>query len=121
MVMEQCDEGQVESMGDPESFEHTIAVLEGRARSLLDFESRPSSYEDVGRVIPWKRRSRRSLPPSRYERVIERIISKRRLHIGGCQYRPVQLIGWYEVALRDERTGVRRVFNLDELARHCGI
>jgi hypothetical protein len=121
VVMSKCDEGHVESMGDAESFDHVLAVLEGRARSLLDFESRPSSYEDVGRVIPWKRRSRRSLPPSRYERVIERIISKRRLHISGCQYRPVQMIGWYEVALQDERTGVRRIFNLDELAKHCGF
>jgi hypothetical protein len=121
MVMAQCDKGQVESMGDSECFEHTMAVLEGRARSLLDFESRPSSYEDVGRVIPWKRRSRRSLPLSRYEKVIERIISKRRLNIAGGRYRPLQMIGWYEVALQEERTGVRRVFNLDELARHCGI
>jgi hypothetical protein len=108
-------------MGDPESFEHTMAVLDGRARSLLDFETRPSSYDDVGRVIPWKRRSRRSLPLSRYEREIERIISKRRLHIEGCHYLPVQMIGWYEVALQEERRGVRRIFNLDELAKQCGI
>jgi hypothetical protein len=109
----------IERMGSREAFRHIMSVMEGRARSLLDFESRPSSYDDVGRVMHWDRRCRRALPLSRYERVIERVISKRPLNIDGVRYLPVRMIGWYEIAFRKVRTGERRVFTLDDLAKHC--
>jgi hypothetical protein len=110
---------QIEPLGSSDSFHHLLAVLDGKARSLLDFEARPAEYEDVGRVLHWDRRCRRALPLSRYERVIERVVSKQPLRIDGARYVPVRMMGWYEIAFRETRTGVRRVFTLDDLAEHC--
>jgi hypothetical protein len=111
----------IKPLGDADSFEHIFAVLGGRARSLLDFEDRPSAYDDVGRVFPWKRRSQRALPLSRYERVIARVISRRPLQVDGSRYLPTRMLGWYEIAFRCTLTGARRVFTLDDLAKHCGF
>jgi hypothetical protein len=109
----------IEPLCSRESFHHLLAVLEGRARSLLDFETRPPDYEDVARQLNWDRRCHRALPLSRYERVIERVVTKRPLRIEGARYVPVRMIGWYEIAFRETRTGVRRVFTLDDLVKHC--
>ena len=94
---------------------HLFAVLAGRARSLLDFSDRPESYEDVGRSIAWKRRSERGLPPGRYERVIRQVIKHRPLRVGAATYLPERILGWFEIAFRNTKTGRRRVFSLDDL------
>lgn len=107
------------AMGGHATARHALAVLDGRARSLLDFEDRPQKYEDAGRSIDWNRRKIRSLPRSRYERVIQRVISHRPIQVGASLYQPERMHGWYEVVFRNTRTGSRRVFNLDELAQHC--
>ena len=109
---------EIKSMGDAASTEHVFAVLHGRARSLLDFDTRPPGYDDVGRVRTWNRRRGRKLPLSSYERVIEHVASKRPLVFKGMKYQPVQMVGWYEIAVRDMRTGVRLVLTLDDLAEH---
>lgn len=98
---------------------HVLAVLSGRARSLLDFTERPSKYEDAGRSIDWNRRKMREFPRSRYERVIRRVITHRPIQVGSNLYQPERMHGWYEVVFRNTRTGHRRVFNLDELVKHC--
>jgi hypothetical protein len=109
-------------MADPETVRHLFKVLGGKARSLLDFENRPRRYEDVGRVIDWRRRRRiRELPRSKYERVIHRIITHRPISVDGEAWRPERMQGWYEVVFRQVRTGRRRVFNLDDLVTHCEI
>ena len=118
-VMTQVTPGVRTPLGSSDSFHHLLAVLDGKARSLLDFETRPPEYEDVGRVLHWDRRCRRALPLSRYERVIERVVSRQPLRIDGARYVPVRMMGWYEIAFRETRTGVRRVFTLDDLAEHC--
>ena len=105
---------------DAETVHHVFAVLAGKARSLLDFEDRPRAYEDVGRAIDWnRRRAIHELPRSRYERVIARIITHRPIVVDGVSWRPERMHGWYEIAFRESKTGRRRVFNLDELVRHC--
>ncbi len=109
------------TVGDAESVRHIFAVLGGRARSLLDFAERPRRYEDVGRVIDWRRRAMRDLPRSRYEKVIARIITHRPIRVGGESYRPERMRGWYEVVFRNTESGRRRVFNLDDLVRHCAV
>jgi hypothetical protein len=101
---------------------HIFAVLDGLARSLLDFDERPHRYEDVGRVIDWNRRAMiRNLPRSKYEQVIHRIITNRPIQVGASSYRPERMRGWYEIVFRNLRTGHRRVFNLDDLVKHCSV
>ena len=111
----------IRSVTDSAAFTHIFEVLSGRARSLLDFPERPSRYEDAGRVIDWNRRCHRTLPRSRYERVIHRILTHRPMRIGPSLYHPERMIGWYEVSFRHAETGRRRVFTLDDLAAHSGI
>jgi hypothetical protein len=108
----------IREVTDAASFTHIYEVLTGRARSLLDFSERPPRYEDAGRVIDWNRREHRTLPRSRYERVIHRILTHRPMRIGQALYHPERMIGWYEVAFRHAQTGRRRVFTLDDLAAH---
>jgi hypothetical protein len=61
----------------------------------------------------------RDFPRSRYERVIQRVITHRPIQVGASVYQPERMHGWYEVVFRNTRTGTRRVFNLDELVKHC--
>jgi hypothetical protein len=111
---------EIRAVSDAAVLEHAFAVFDGRARSLLDFPERPPRYEDVGRIIDWNRRSTRALPLSRYERVIHRVLEHRPLRIDGATWRPERMQGWYEIVFRETRTGMRRVFNLDDLVAHCG-
>lgn len=99
------------------AFTHLREVLEGSARSLLDFPERPAAYEDVGRRIDWGRRRARPLPRSAYERVIQHITAHEPLQIGRSRYVIERMPGWYEFVFRNVKTGARRTFNLDELAR----
>ena len=108
----------IRAVSDADAYKHLFAVLDGRARSLLDFEERPPRYEDVGRVIDWNRRTHRALPRSRYERVIHRVITHRPIRVGAFSYRAERMLGWYEIAFRNLKTGHRRVFTLDDLVRH---
>lgn len=111
----------MEATNEESVTQHIFSVLNGRARSLLDFAERPRRYEDVGRIIDWKRRSVRHLPRSQYERVIHRIITHRPIRVGTAYYKPERMRGWYEVVFRNTKTGHRRVFNLDDLVRHCAV
>jgi hypothetical protein len=106
----------ITASSDLDAAEHVFAVLEGRARSLLDFPERPERYQDVGRNIDWGRRSRRKLPLSNYERVIHRVITHDPIRIGRATYLPERMLDWYQIAFRNTRTGRRKVFTLDELA-----
>jgi hypothetical protein len=96
---------------------HLREVLAGQARSLLDFDDAPPAYEDVGRSIDWGRRRSRPLPRSAYERVIRRIVAHEPWRIGRSVYAVERMPGWYEFDFRNVKTGARRTFNLDELAR----
>jgi hypothetical protein len=104
---------------DRATFTHLREVLQGKARSLLDFESGPPAYEDVGRSINWGRRKARPLPRSAYEKAIQRVIAHEPLRIGRSRYVVERMPGWYEFIFRNVKTGVRRRFNLDELARYA--
>jgi hypothetical protein len=110
----------IRRVSSPAVCSHLFAVLDGRARSFLDFHDRPAEYEDVGRKIEWTRRSARSLPRCRYEQVIQRVIAHRPIAIGSSTYRAERMLGWFEIAFRDTRTGRRKVFTLDELADRSG-
>jgi hypothetical protein len=106
----------IRAVTDEAGYEHVFAVFDGRARSLMDFPERPPRYEDVGRTMDWKRRTERKLPRSAYERVIHHVLEHRRIRMDGMTYLPERMLGWYEIAFREAKTGRRRVFNLDELA-----
>jgi hypothetical protein len=111
----------IDRISDPDTSRYIFSILNGRARSLLDFAERPRRYEDVGRIIDWQRRSVRDLPRSQYEKVIHRIITHRPIQVGTSSYKPERMRGWYEVVFRNTKTGHRRVFNLDDLVRHCAV
>jgi hypothetical protein len=102
---------------DRATLTHLREVLEGKARSLLDFEEGPPAYQDVGRAIDWGRRKGRPLPRSAYEKAIQRVIAHEPLRIGRSRYAVERMPGWYEFEFRNVRTGALRKFNLDELAR----
>ena len=110
----------VRRFADRPTFVHLSEVLEGTARSLLDFPERPETYDDVGRVIDWGRRRARTLPRSAYEQVIQRIIAHEPIRLGRARYVVERMPGWYEFIFRDVRTGERRTFDLDELVRRIG-
>jgi hypothetical protein len=110
----------IRAVTDEAGCEHIFAVFDGRARSLMDFPERPPRYADVGRKIDWNRRTVRKLPRSAYEQVIHHVLEHRRIRVDGLVYVPVRMLGWYEIAFREARTGRRRVFNLDELAGSMG-
>jgi hypothetical protein len=109
----------IQAVSNPSICRHVFAVLGGRARSLLDFAERPPCYEDVGRTINWARRTHRGVPRSRYERVIQRVITHRPIVIGSCSYQPEKMLGWFEIAFRNTKTGRRKVFTLDDLVAAC--
>src|SRR6184192_3780305 len=50
---------RIRRVTDSSTLEHVAAIFDGDARSLLDFQERPETYDDVGRAIDWGRRTRR--------------------------------------------------------------
>jgi len=107
----------IRRLGDLETLRHIEAVFEADARSLLDFAERPEAYDDAGREWNWNRRRMRHWPRSAYEKVIHRVIARQPIQIRGKRYIATRMQGWYEVMFRETKTGVRRIFNLDHLAK----
>jgi hypothetical protein len=107
----------IQQCSDFRTLEHISAVFDGNARSLLDFETRPNGYDDVGRTIDWGRRRMRRLSRSKYEKIIHRVISHEPVRIGQKRYRVDRMNGWYQVDCRELGTKRRRTFTLDELVQ----
>jgi hypothetical protein len=107
---------RIRRISDFNTLEHIAAVFAGDARSLLDFDKRPENYDDVGRAIDWGRRMRR-WSPSKYEKVIHRVIAREPIRIGQKRYRVDRMNGWYQVDFREVGSKRRRTFNLDELVK----
>ena len=108
---------QIRRISDAGTLQHIAAVFDGDARSLLDFDTRPETYDDVGHAIDWGRRRMRRWSRSKYERVIHRVIAREPMRIGLKRYRVDRMNGWYQVEFREVGTKRRRVFNLDELVK----
>jgi len=108
---------RIQQFSDFRTLEHISAVFDGNARSLLDFETRPNGYDDVGRTIAWGRRRMRRLSRSKYEKIIHRVISHEPVRIGQKRYRVDRMNGWYQVDCRELGTKRRRTFTLDELVQ----
>jgi len=62
--------------------------------------------------------SERQLARSRYERVLIRAISGRKLWVKGAAYKPVAMRGWSQVVFRREPDGGRQVLSIDQLLTH---
>jgi hypothetical protein len=106
-------------VSDQFTFRLIDAVLGGRAPSLLELEDRPPEYEDVGRLCRWDNLfPERELARSRYERVLMRAISGRKLHLAGERYTPTGMRGWSQVVFRREADGTRHLFSIDYLVGH---
>ena len=108
---------EVRRLSDASTLDHVEAVFAGDARSLLDFPDRPRAYDDAGHGIDWNRRRMRHWSRSAYERVIHRVIAREPIVINGKRYTVQRMRGWYEIVFRETKTGIRRVFNLDDLVR----
>jgi hypothetical protein len=107
---------RVARISDPFTFRLINFVMEGRAPSLLDLDDRPAEYEDVGRLCRWENLfSERVLARSRYERVLIRAISGRKLLIDGERYTPTGMRGWSQVIFRRDADSARRIFSIDFL------
>ncbi|HEX8490376.1 MAG TPA: hypothetical protein VF626_05125, partial [Chthoniobacterales bacterium] len=107
----------IRRVSDLATLRHIEAVFDGNARSLLDFPERPEAYDDAGRQWDWDRRRMRHWPRSSYEKVIHRVIARTPIQIQGKRYIAERMQGWYEVVFRESKTGRRRIFNLDHLAK----
>lgn len=103
-------------ISDPFTLRLIDSVMQGRAPSLLDLDDRPPEYEDVGRLCRWENLfSERVLARSRYERVLIRAISGRKLLIDGRPYTPTGMRGWSEVVFRRDSDRTRHIFSIDFL------
>jgi hypothetical protein len=107
----------VRRVSDLATLRHIEAVFDGNARSLLDFPERPKAYDDAGHDWDWNRRRMRHWPRSAYEKVIHRVITREPIVINGKCHVAERMQGWYEVVFRESKTGRRRIFNLDHLAK----
>ena len=107
----------IRRVSDRETLHHIEALFEGDARSLLDFPERPETYDDAGHQWDWNRRRIRHWPRSAYEKVIHRVIARQPIQVRGKRYVAERMRGWYEVVFRETKTGTRRIFNLDHLAK----
>src|SRR5256885_12715160 len=107
----------IRRISDSNTTEHIAAVFAGDARSLLDFEKRPETYDDVGKGIDWGRRRKRRWSRSKYEKIIHRVIAREPMRIAQKRYRVIRMNGWYQVDFREIGTNRRRTFNLDELVQ----
>jgi hypothetical protein len=112
---------RIRQISSSSTLEHIVAIFAGDARSLLDFEKRPDAYDDVGHRIDWGRRRMRRWSPSKYERVIHRVIAREPMRIGRKRYVVDRMNGWYEVDFREIGSKRRRVFNLDELVQLSAV
>ena len=109
----------IRRVSDPFTFRLIGSVIRGRSPSLLELDDRPEEYEDVGRLCAWDE----LFPPaqmnrSRYERVLIRAISGRRLRVDGRMLRPVGMRGWSAVVFEEEGHGGRRTIAIDDLVDH---
>jgi hypothetical protein len=127
----------VERYADPFTVGRLFSLLHGQTAALLDFDDRPSAYDDVGRAAslepPWReepagrrRRDRkyadrragpsakRPLTRSAYERVFLRLGARQSFRLGGEELMPVAVKGWYHAVLR-AADGEERVIAIDEL------
>lgn len=108
----------IQNICGPFTFPLIASVLYGRVPSLLDLPDRPPEYEDVGRLCTWDNLFPESvLDRSRYERVLARAISGRKLFLRGAYYKPVGLRGWAEVIFQRDSDQTRHVFSIDQLSR----
>jgi hypothetical protein len=107
----------IRRFSDDDTLKHISAVFAGNARSFLDFEKRPETYDDVGRAIDWGRRQKRRWSRSNYEKIIHRVIAREPMRIGQKRYRVTRMNGWYHVDFREVGTNRRRTLNLDELVQ----
>jgi hypothetical protein len=110
----------IRRVSDPFTFRLIDSVLAGRAPSLLDLADRPAAYEDVGRPgASWDNLFPESvLARSRYERVLIRAISGRKLWLAGRAYTPVGMRGWSQVLFRRDADGTRHALSVDQLLTH---
>ena len=109
----------VARVADQFTFRLIESVLSGRAPSLLELDDRPPEYEDVGRLCRWDNLfPERELARSRYERVLMRAISGRKLLLAGERYTPTGMRGWSQVIFRRDADNSRHLFSIDHLVAH---
>ena len=110
-------DSSIRRVADPFSYQLARRIIAGKARSWLDDEDRPASYEDVGRATPSSRPLKR-LGLSRYEQVVLNTMHQKPLVLGNERFTPVRMRGWSRVVFRRQSDGARTVLPLDTLVKH---
>ena len=107
----------IRRIADPFSYRVASKILSGAAKSWLDQDDRPSTYDDVGRgtMMP---EALTSLGLARYERVLLNAIEARPLQLEHDWWTPVAVRGWSRVVFRRDRDGARTVLPIDTLVTH---
>lgn len=109
----------VVAFGDRRSLRLISAVMSGATPSLLELDDRPAAYDSVGHLCSWTNLFPvRALPRSRYERVLIRAISGKKLRLDADWYTPTGMRGWSHVIFRRDRDSTRHAFSLDFLLGH---
>jgi hypothetical protein len=106
----------IRQIADPFSYQIARRIIGGHARSWLEQDERPPSYDDVGRIAPPIALKRLGL--SRYERVVLNTIGHKPLTLGSERFTPMQMRGWSRVVFRRDRDGARTVLPIDTLVKH---
>lgn len=104
-------------VADPFSYQVASRILTGVAKSWLDDEDRPVTYDDVGRGLMTPT-ALTALGLARYERVILNTIEARPIEFGDERWTPIGVRGWSRVVFRRDRDGARTVLPLDTLVEH---
>ena len=109
----------VARVSDPFTIRLIHSIISGTAPSLLQLPDRPESYENVGRLCRWEN----IFPPkvlsrSRYERVLIRAISGKKLRINGDSYTPLGMKGWTRVIFKRDAGQTTHAINIDYLLGH---
>ena len=106
-------------ISDPFTLRLISSIINGISPSLLQLPDRPKSYENVGTLCTWENIfPERLLSRSRYERVLIRAISGKRLWIDGYSYTPVGMKGWTRVIFRRDVDRTTHILSIDFLLSH---
>ncbi len=108
----------IRQIANPFTLRLLMGLMGGHTPALLDLDTRPDAYDDVGRACRWDALfSERQIRRSRYEQVFIHALRGDVFHHGGQRYAPVRPSGWSAVDFT-RADGRPARFTLDFLIRH---
>ena len=111
-------ESHVRTNGTPATMKRRIQITadaKTHQRSLQEFRWVNDAFVPTGEPQVLARADRRSFDQLGF--TPDSAAPDQVVTIGGKRYVAERMQGWYEVVFRETKTGVRRIFNLDHLAK----